>query len=47
MFRLPQPMITFKGEDFKDFLKKHDKDLYLLPKFLENIAAIPEDITRL
>jgi hypothetical protein len=47
MLRLPEPTLTFKGEDCKDFLKKHDNDLDLLPKFLENPAAIPEDITRL
>jgi hypothetical protein len=47
MLRLPEPTLTFKGEDCRDFLKKHDNGLDLLPKFLENLTAIPEDITRL
>jgi hypothetical protein len=45
MLRLPEPTFTFKGEDCRDFLKKHDNGLDLLPKFLENLTAIPEDIT--
>jgi hypothetical protein len=47
MLRLPEPTLTFKGEDCKDFLKKHDNNLDLLPEFLDNHAAIPEDIMRL
>jgi hypothetical protein len=47
MLKLPEPTLTFKGEDCRDFLKKHDNDLDLLPEFLENPMAIPEDITRL
>jgi hypothetical protein len=47
MLRLPEPMLTFKGEDCRELLKKHDNGLDLLPKFLENPVVVPEDITRL
>jgi hypothetical protein len=47
MLKLHEPTLTFKGEDCKDFLKKHDNGLDLLSKFLENPAAINENITRL
>ena len=39
--------MTFKGEDCKEFLKKHDNGLDLLSEFLEDPTAVPEDITRL
>jgi hypothetical protein len=47
MLRLPEPMLTFQGEDCREFLKNHDNGLDLLPEFLENLAAILEDIIRL
>jgi hypothetical protein len=47
MLRLPEPTLTFKGEDCRELLKKHDNGLDLLPEFLENPAVIPKDITRL
>jgi hypothetical protein len=47
MLRLPEPTLTFKGEDCRELLKKHDNGLDLLPEFLENPTVIPEDITRL
>jgi hypothetical protein len=47
MLKLPEPMLTFKGEDYKDFLKKHNNGLDLLLEYLENHASIPEYITRL
>jgi hypothetical protein len=47
MLKLPEPTLTFKGEYCRDFLKKNDNGLDLLPEFLENLVAIPEDITRL
>jgi hypothetical protein len=47
MLRLPEPTLTFRGEDCKEFLKKHDNGLDLLPEFLEDPVAVPEDITRL
>jgi hypothetical protein len=46
MLRLPEPMLTFKDEDCKEFLKKHENGLDLLPEFLENPRAIHEDIMR-
>jgi hypothetical protein len=47
MLRLPDPMLTFKGEDCREFLKKHDNGLDLLPEFLENPTTVPGDMTRL
>jgi hypothetical protein len=47
MLRLLNPTLTFKGKDYKEFLKKHDNGLDLLPKFLEDLTTVPEDITRL
>ena len=47
MLRIPEPMLTFKGEYCREFLKNHDNGLDLLPEFLENPTGIPEDITRL
>jgi hypothetical protein len=44
---LPEPMLNFKGEDSKGFLKKHENGLDLLHEFLENLAVVPEDIKRL
>jgi hypothetical protein len=37
----------FKGEDSKKFLRKHNNGLDLLPEFLEDLMAFPEDITSL
>ena len=37
----------FKGEDSKQFLTKHNNGLDLLPEFLEDPMAVPEDITDL
>jgi hypothetical protein len=47
MLKLPKPTLTFKGKDCRDFMKKHNNILDLLPDFLENPTDIPEDITRL
>jgi hypothetical protein len=47
MLRLPEPRLTFKGEYWRELLKKHDNGLDLLPEFLKNTMTIPEDITRL
>jgi hypothetical protein len=47
MLKIPDPTLTFKGEDCIYFLKKHNNGLDLLPKYLENPATIPEDITRI
>jgi hypothetical protein len=34
MLRLPESILTFKGEDFREFLKKHDNGVDLLLEFL-------------
>ena len=47
MLKLLKLTLTFKGEDCRDFLKKHDNGMDLLPEFLENPMTIHEDITRL
>jgi hypothetical protein len=47
MLKLPEPTLTFKGEDCRDFLKRHDNGMDLFPEFLENLMAVPEDITRI
>jgi hypothetical protein len=47
MLKLLEPTLTFKGEDCKDFLKKHDNGLHLLPRLLENPVTVPEEITRI
>jgi hypothetical protein len=47
MLKLPEPTLTFNGEDCKCFLKKHDNGLDLLPEYLENLAVFPKDITRI
>ena len=47
ILKLLDPTLTFKGEDCMDFLRNHDNGLDLLPKFLENLTAILEDISRL
>jgi hypothetical protein len=44
MLPLPDPMTTFKGENCRQFLKKHGNELDLLPKFLQNPARAPRDI---
>jgi hypothetical protein len=47
MLRLLKPMHTFKGDDCREFLKKQDNGLDLLPEYLENPVTIPIDIMRL
>jgi hypothetical protein len=47
MLKLLEPTLTFKGEDCRYFLKKHDNGLDLLLEFLENPMVVPEDITRI
>jgi hypothetical protein len=47
MLNLHEPTLTFKGEDCRDFLKRHDNDMDLLLEFLENPVVVPEDITRI
>jgi hypothetical protein len=45
MLKLSEPTLTFRGEDCKQFLAKHNNVLDLLPHFLENPLLVPEDIT--
>jgi hypothetical protein len=47
MLRLLEPTLTFRGEDYKKFLKNHDNGLDLLPEFLEDSTSFPEYITGL
>ena len=47
MLRLLHPTLTFKGQDYKQFLEKHDNGLNILSKFLKDPTTVPEDITRL
>ena len=47
MLKLPDPTLTFKGEDCMDLLKNNNSGLGLLHEFLENPTSIPEYITRL
>jgi hypothetical protein len=47
MLMLSEPTLSFKGEDCRDFLKKHNNGLNLFPEYLENPASIPVDITRI
>jgi hypothetical protein len=47
MLKLSEPTLTFKGEDCRDFLKKHNNGLNLLPEYLENSVSILVDITRI
>jgi hypothetical protein len=47
MLNLPETTLTFKGEDCRYFLKKHNNGLNLLPGYLENPMSIPEDIIRI
>jgi hypothetical protein len=46
MLKLHEPKITFKGEDCRDFLKKHENGMDLLLEYLKNLVIVLEDITR-
>jgi hypothetical protein len=45
MLKLSEPTLTFRGEDYKQFLAKHNNGLDLLPLFLESPNLVLEDIT--
>jgi hypothetical protein len=47
MLRLSKPTLTFRGQDCKQFLEKHDNGLEILVEFLEDQTIVPEDITKL
>ena len=45
MLNLSESTLTFKGEDCREFLKKYNNGLDLLPEYLENHASISTDMT--
>jgi hypothetical protein len=47
MLRLSEPTLMFRGEDSKQFLRKHNNRLDLFPEFLEDSMAVTGDITSL
>jgi hypothetical protein len=47
MLKLLDPTLTFRGQDCKKFLEKHDNGLDILAKFLKDPTIVPEDITKL
>jgi hypothetical protein len=47
MLRLPEPTLSFRGEDCRKFFKKHENKIDLLPEFMENLEVVLEDITRM
>ena len=48
MLRFPEPTLNFREQaDSKQFLKKNDNELDLLPEFLEDLTIVPGDITKL
>jgi hypothetical protein len=47
MLKLSKPTLTFRGQDCKQFLEKHDNGMDILADFLEDPTTVPEDITRL
>jgi hypothetical protein len=47
MLKLPEPTITFKGEEARNFLKNKNNGLDLLQEYLEDLATIPVDISRI
>ena len=47
MLRLLEPTLTYRVEDCKQFLKKDDNRLDLVPEFLEDSTTVLEDITKL
>jgi hypothetical protein len=47
MLKLPERTLTFRGQDYKQFLEKNDNGLDILAEFLEDPTTVPEDITKL
>jgi hypothetical protein len=47
MLKLSERTLSFKGEDCREFLKKHNNGLDLMLEYLENLAYVPTDITRI
>jgi hypothetical protein len=42
MLKLSEPTLTFRGQDYKQFLEKHDNGLDILAEFLKDPTIIPE-----
>jgi hypothetical protein len=47
MLKLPEPTITFKGEEERNFLKNKNNGLDLLQEYLEDLATMSVDISRI
>jgi hypothetical protein len=47
MLKLPEPTITFKGDEARNFLKEKNNGLELLQEYLEDPTTMPEDISRI
>jgi hypothetical protein len=47
MLKLPEPTITFKGDEARSFLKEKNNGLELLQEYLEDPSTMPEDISRI
>jgi hypothetical protein len=47
MLKFPEPTITFKGEEARNFLKNKNNGLDLLQEYLEDPATMPVDISRI
>jgi hypothetical protein len=45
MLRLPEPMITFKGDEAKKLLKERNGGFELLQEYLEDPTMMPEDLS--
>jgi hypothetical protein len=47
MLKLPKPTITFKGEEYIQFLKERNCGLELLREYLEDTATMSEDLSKI
>jgi hypothetical protein len=47
MLKLPELIITFKGDKARSFLKEKNNGLELLQEYLEDPSAMPKDISRI
>jgi hypothetical protein len=45
MLRIPEPTMTFKGDEAKEFLKERNGILNLLREYLQYPIVIPEDLS--
>jgi hypothetical protein len=45
MLKLPEPTMSFKGDEAKDFLKERNGGLELLREYLEDPTMIPKDLS--